>query len=153
MSESSSHTQPSPAASAAQGVSALLNHFWRPALSILGLILIVLLVWPLLQWAVFDAYWAGSDGSACPDKAGACWPFIAERFDQLMYGAYPEAQRWRVNLGLTIGLIMMVPILIPRIAGKAIWVSLFIFVYKLSLIGWSYIKSMVITNYATFKII
>ena len=131
MSESSSHIQPSPTVSAARGFSTLLSRIWRPTLSILGLILIILLVWPALQWAVFDAYWTGSDGSACPDKAGACWPFIAERFDQLIYGAYPEAQRWRVNLGLAIGLVLMAPIMIPRIAGKAIWVSLFIFVYPL----------------------
>ena len=105
------------------------SRLWRPALSTVGLLLIVLLLWPFLQWAVIDAYWSGTGGSACPDKAGACWPFIAERFDQLMYGAYPAAERWRVNLGLGLGLILMVPIMIPRIAGQAIWVGLFILVY------------------------
>lgn len=116
-------------ASTAADIPALLQRAWRPALSLLGLALIVLLVWPVLQWAVIDAYWTGTGGSACPDKSGACWPFIAERFDQLMYGAYPEAERWRVNLGLAIGMVLMVPIMIPRIKRKAIWVSLFIFVY------------------------
>jgi general L-amino acid transport system permease protein len=106
-----------------------LRQLWRPALSAVGLLLIVLLIWPFLQWAVIDAYWSGSGGSACPDKSGACWPFIAERFDQLMYGAYPSAERWRVNLGLGLGLVLMVPIMIPRLAGKVIWVSLFILVY------------------------
>jgi general L-amino acid transport system permease protein len=107
----------------------LAGRIWRPALSVAGLLLIVLLIWPFLQWAVIDAYWSGTGGSACPDKSGACWPFIAERFDQLMYGAYPEAERWRVNLGLGLGLALMVPIMIPRLAFKAIWVGLFILVY------------------------
>jgi len=133
MSEPSSLQPSSPAPvttpAAALDLPALLQRIWRPALSLLGLSLIVLLVWPLLQWAVIDAYWTGSGGSACPDKSGACWPFIAERFDQLMYGAYPAAERWRVNLGLAIGLMLMVPIMIPRITGKVIWVCLFIGVY------------------------
>lgn len=105
------------------------QRLWRPALSTVGLLLILLLIWPFLQWSVFDAYWTGTGGSACPDKSGACWPFIAERFDQLMYGAYPEAERWRVNLGLGLGLALLVPIMLPRMTHKAVWIGLFILVY------------------------
>lgn len=107
----------------------LITRFWRPAISLLGLMVAAVLLWPVLQWTVIDAYWSGTGGSACPDKAGACWPFIAQRFDQLMYGGYPEAERWRVNVGLAIGLALMVPIMIPRVKGKAIWITLFIAVY------------------------
>ncbi len=122
------------ATSANRGISGSVSRgwarrLWRPALSTLGLLLIALLIWPFLQWAVIDAYWSGTGGSACPDKSGACWPFIAERFDQLMYGAYPAAERWRVNLGLGLGLLLMVPIMIPRMAHKAVWIGLFILVY------------------------
>lgn len=107
----------------------LITRFWRPAISLLGLMVAAVLLWPVLQWTVIDAYWSGTGGSACPDKAGACWPFITQRFDQLMYGGYPEAERWRVNVGLAIGLALMVPIMIPRVKGKAIWITLFIAVY------------------------
>ncbi len=125
MPDTAQHTAPSSSAAPLRG------RLWRPAISLAGGLLIVLALWPLLQWAVIDAYWSGSGGSACPDKSGACWPFIAERLDLLMYGAYPEAERWRVNLGLALGLALMVPILIPRVAGKAIWVTLFITVYPM----------------------
>jgi general L-amino acid transport system permease protein len=102
---------------------------WRPLLSLVGLVLIGVLLWPMLQWAIIDAYWTGSGGNSCPDKSGACWPFIAERFGQLMYGAYPAAERWRVNLGLALGLCLLVPIMIPRVSAKSVWVILFVAVY------------------------
>jgi general L-amino acid transport system permease protein len=112
-----------------QGLRMLLGGYLRPALSFFGLGIVVMLMWPVLEWAVIDAYWTGSGGDACPDTSGACWPFIAERFDQLMYGAYPLSERWRVNLGLAIGLCLLVPIMVPRVSAKAVWVILFIAVY------------------------
>ena len=33
-------------------------------------------------------------------KDGARWIFIIEKFDQFMYGFYPEAEHWRPNLVL-----------------------------------------------------
>ena len=105
------------------------SNIWRSALSVLGLALMALLLWPVLDWAIISAYWGGSGGGACPDTSGACWPFIAERFGQLMYGAYPLAERWRVNLGLAIGLCLLVPIMLPRVSAKAVWVVLFITAY------------------------
>ena len=110
-----------------------LARYGRPALSVGGMALALLLLWPLLQWALFDAYWTGSGEGACPDKSGACWPFIAERFDQLMYGAYPEAERWRVNLGLLLGLALLVPVMAPIkfswLPRKSVWITLFVTAY------------------------
>ena len=112
-----------------------LKRWVRPALSLAGLIVALALLWPLLQWALVDAYWTGTGEAACPDKSGACWPFIAERFGQLMYGAYPEAERWRVNLGLLTGLALLIPILVPfksgLLARKSLWITLFVTAYPL----------------------
>ena len=36
-------------------------------------------------------------------QVGACWPFIAAKFEQFMYGFYPDDQRWRVNLTFVLG--------------------------------------------------
>ena len=77
---------------------------------------------------MLDAYWTGTGRGACPDKSGACWPFIAQRFDQLLYRAYPVAERWRVNLGLAIGGCLLVPIILPRVPSKAVWIGLFFLV-------------------------
>lgn len=57
---------------------------------------------PVLNWGLFSANWVGQTRDAClpplgnPD--GACWVFIRVRFDLLMYGFYPQAERWRVVL-------------------------------------------------------
>ena len=57
---------------------------------------------PILNWGLFSANWIGQTRDAClppqgnPD--GACWVFIRVRFDLLMYGFYPLAERWRVVL-------------------------------------------------------
>lgn len=106
-----------------------LRDYIRPALSVLGLGLAALALWPVLDWALFDAYWLGSGADACPDRSGACWPFIAERFGQLVYGAYPPAERWRVNLGLLTGVLLLALIMVPRVPRKATWIGVFITLY------------------------
>ena len=35
---------------------------------------------------------------------GACWTFIKVRFDQFIYGFYPEPERWRADLTVALGL-------------------------------------------------
>ena len=45
----------------------------------------------------------GKDRTACLAEnaghaVGACWPYIQAKFTQFIYGFYPEAERWRVNL-------------------------------------------------------
>ncbi len=41
------------------------------------------------------------DRNQCNDQ-GACWTFIGANFNKFMYGFYPEAERWRVNLILIV---------------------------------------------------
>ena len=72
-------------------------------LTLLALYLLWLLVPPLVRFVFVDAVWTGTDRDAClPEKAGhavgACWPFIWAKLPQLIYGFYPDAERWRVNL-------------------------------------------------------
>src|SRR5687767_7240379 len=56
-----------------------------------------------IDWAILDATWFGTTREPCNtpegvDKEGACWTMVNARFQQFMYGFYPEGQRWRVNL-------------------------------------------------------
>ena len=44
---------------------------------------------------------------------------------QFIYGFYPEAERWRVNLTFVLAAILLVPLLIPRLPGKGLNASLF----------------------------
>ncbi len=95
-----------PAPPSETGIIGWLHHnlfsSWLNALMTLaGLTVLAWTVPPFLQWAVFKANWLGDAQTACmaPDgnPDGACWVFIKVRFGMLMYGFYPELQRWRID--------------------------------------------------------
>jgi general L-amino acid transport system permease protein len=76
------------------------NLFSSPLNSLMTLAIIYLAVPHLasvIQWAFIDADWVGNSRDACTSD-GACWVFINNRFSQLIYGFYPEPERWRVNI-------------------------------------------------------
>lgn len=64
--------------------------------TVLTVALLVVLVPPLLRWFVTDAVFFGQSRKVC--GAGACWAFVTDRIDMFLYGRYPAAERWRVNL-------------------------------------------------------
>jgi general L-amino acid transport system permease protein len=112
----------------------LFNGFGNSALTVLCLVLLAALVWPTFRFLLVDAVWEGADRSAClPEtvgrEVGACWPFIAAKFDQLMYGFYPADQRWRVNLTYWVGALLLAPLLVPRIPYKLANAVLFFAVF------------------------
>ena len=79
-------------------------------LTILSLTIIYFVFLPLFDWLFIQAQWIGSTPKDCPDKSAACWPFIWARFDQFVYGLYPETERWRINLGVILGLLCSMPV-------------------------------------------
>jgi general L-amino acid transport system permease protein len=96
------------------------------ALTLLGLWICYEVVAAIANWAIFHATWTGADGSACGrENAGACWPFVAAKFGQFMYGRYPDAERWRVNLTYALALAGLVPLAVPQIPGK-LWSALYL---------------------------
>ncbi|MBV9456626.1 MAG: amino acid ABC transporter permease, partial [Bradyrhizobium sp.] len=108
----------------------LLNSPTNILLTILGALLIWFTVVPALRFLLVDAVWHGSDRNACLEQnaghaVGACWPYIAAKFDQLIYGFYPVAERWRVNLTFLLGALLLLPLLIPRLPAKGLNASLF----------------------------
>ena len=94
-------------------------------ITILGALLLWFTVGPALKFMVIDAVWTGKDRDACLSEkvgrtVGACWPFVSAKLNQFIYGFYPEAERWRVNLTFLLAAILLVPMLIPRLPGKGI---------------------------------
>lgn len=104
---------------------------------VLGGLLIDLLI-PLVNWMFINAVWDGADRTACAtqqqggampnDWNGACWAFVKANFWQFIYGRYPDAEKWRVNLLAAIVLIINIPLLMPSVRHKFInaLISLFI---------------------------
>ena len=104
----------------------LFSSWINSALTLLGLWLAAKIVWGFVDWAAIRAVYTGEDGSACArEGAGACWPFITHKFGLFMYGRYPDAERWRVNLTYALALAGLVPLMIPRIGGKR-WLTLYL---------------------------
>jgi general L-amino acid transport system permease protein len=117
---------PRPSVGAVGWLRANLFSSWsNTLLTVLGLWLIYSVVTGVLDWAVVSAVWTGEDGRACSVQgAGACWPFITAKFGQFMYGRYPDAERWRVDLTYSLALAGLVPLMMPSIPGKK-WSALY----------------------------
>jgi len=84
--------------------------------AILSLIVIFILIKyipPLLNWLFFEANFLGSTKKDCTGD-GACWVFVRVWFNRFMYGMYPDAEQWRINISfiallVSIGSIFVLP--------------------------------------------
>jgi general L-amino acid transport system permease protein len=114
----------------------LFNSVPNSVLTVLSAAVLVALIWPTVKFLLIDAVWTGADRTACLAETvgrpvGACWPFIAAKFNQLMYGFYPESEQWRVLVTYALGLVLLVPLLIPRVPCKRLNAVLFFIVFPL----------------------
>jgi general L-amino acid transport system permease protein len=84
----------------------LFSSWINAALTILAVYLLIILVPPLVEWAVLHANFQGKDRTICDaNKDGACWTFIKVRFLQIMFGLYYGAnpdQVWRPVLAFVL---------------------------------------------------
>ncbi len=100
--------------------------------SLLTALTFLFILWTLpglIDWAFISAVWVGSNRDVCianPD--GACWAFVASRFGQFLYGFYPDAERWRVNLGFITLIVAATPLFFDRTPGKK-WFVLFLLLF------------------------
>jgi general L-amino acid transport system permease protein len=108
----------------------LFSNWFNTLLTLLAIYLVWLIVPPLLQWAVFQADWTGTTRADCTSE-GACWVFIKQRFDQFMYGFYPEELRWRVDLTVWLVVIGAAPLFVPMMPRKALYGLVFLVAYPL----------------------
>jgi general L-amino acid transport system permease protein len=108
----------------------LFNSPTNALLTVLGALLIWFTVVPALRFLLVDAVWHGADRNTCLEQnaghaVGACWPYVAAKIDQFIYGFYPEPERWRVNLTFLLAAILLLPLLIPRLPAKGLNATLF----------------------------
>lgn len=105
-------------------------------LTLVGALLLWFTIVPSVKFLMVDAVWSGKDRTACLTEnagfaVGACWPYIQAKLPQLIYGFYPEAERWRVNLALILAAALLLPLLIPRLPAKGLNAGLFFFAFPL----------------------
>ena len=97
-------------------------------LTVAALYLVVTALPPLLNWAFFSADFVGESRDAC-DSGGACWVFVNARFSTFMYGFYPAAQAWRVDLIFGTLLLLMSPLFFKGFRYKLQLGGFILFVY------------------------
>ncbi len=102
------------------------NLFPTPIQSVLTVVMggiAAYIAWLVLDWAVIHAVFVGETGEACRGEGrqeGACWAMAGARFGQWIYGFYPIAERWRVNIVFVVGILALVPMLIPSLPFKTV---------------------------------
>ena len=80
------------------------NNF-NAILSLLIIFIIIKSLPPLLSWFIIDASFAGDSKDVC-SGTGACWTYIKVWLNRFMYGMYPNAEQWRINLSfISLGLL------------------------------------------------
>ena len=98
--------------------------------TLFGIFILYKLIPPAIEWAFIDATWVADTREECKgegSKGGACWAFIANRFDQTMYGFYPPLERWRPNLAGIMLVLLTIPLFIEKTPKKA-WLGGFILI-------------------------
>jgi general L-amino acid transport system permease protein len=120
--------EPPPAAGEGSFAATRARLLERPAsvaLTVISAVIIAFIVWPAIRFLLIDAVWDGTSRADClretvGREVGACWPFIKAKLPQLMYGFYPESERWRVDLTYALGAALLVPLLLPRAPYKGL---------------------------------
>ena len=73
------------------------SNWFNAILTLLIIFALIQNIPPLLNWLFFDANFVGETKEECTGS-GACWIFIKIWFPRLIYGLYPNAEIWRINL-------------------------------------------------------
>jgi len=88
----------------------------------------------ILDWAVFNAVFIADNRRQCMDISpdGACWAGVISWFNGLIYGRFPLEEQWRVNSGVLLGLVWLLPLMSQRVALRNFillsWIGLYPFV-------------------------
>ncbi len=99
-------------------------------LTVLGIAIVLWILPQVINWAFIHAVWTGPDRTVCTTAAqggiqpdgwtGACWAFVNAKFGQFMFGTYPIEERWRPILVAILFVVLLVPMLIPRVPRKGL---------------------------------
>ncbi len=87
------------------------------AITLILVLIATLALPPLLRWAVIDAQWIADPEGGC-NRVGACWYFVRVKMQQFMYGFFPAAEQWRVNIVFLIGVLGLGALMIPWKKGS-----------------------------------
>ena len=92
---------------------------------LLGLVFFKMLLF-FVDWAVLNSTWTGT-AQECRDRSGACWSFIREKAQFILFGYYPGEEQWRACVLIFAFLFLFIISQFKRFWGKALllsWITL-----------------------------
>jgi general L-amino acid transport system permease protein len=108
----------------------LFNSIGNTILTLFSIVLIYSAASGLFSFALGSAIFEGTGGADCRiEGSGACWPYIGDRFNFMIYGFYPETDYWRPNLVFAVGSTLLFLLATPQIPGKMVSGILFLVVF------------------------
>jgi general L-amino acid transport system permease protein len=106
----------------------LFSGWFNTLLTLVGLWLLWVTVPPFLDFVLVDAVWTGDNRRVCATEQqggiqpngwfGACWAYVGAYLETFIYGRYPAAERWRVDLVFLLFVAGLAPMLIPSAPYK-----------------------------------
>ncbi|MEX3009393.1 amino acid ABC transporter permease [Hoeflea sp. TYP-13] len=106
----------------------LFSNWVNSVLTILVIYILYVIIPPLISFAFVESVWTGANREACATEAqgglrpdgwfGACWAYTDAYFNQFIYGRYPDAEQWRVNIVFVMFFGGLAPLLIPSVPFK-----------------------------------
>ena len=103
------------------------NNF-NAILTLITIFILIKSIPPLLNWFILDANFIGNSKDDCTGD-GACWVFIKVWFNRFMYGLYPNAEQWRINIAfLILFVVVAVSFFVPE-KLKKYFILFLIFIY------------------------
>lgn len=110
------------------------NSIGNSVLTLCVAVVLFYLVKHILDWAVFNAVFVAENRRQCMALSadGACWAGVISWFNGLIYGRFPMDEQWRVNVGVLLGLVWLLPLMSKRIPLRNFillsWIGLYPFV-------------------------
>ncbi|MEC9434989.1 MAG: amino acid ABC transporter permease [Pseudomonadota bacterium] len=109
----------------------LFSSVFNGVLTVLAALVIVMAVPALIQWAFIDAVWEAGSLAECREIAAAngvegpfaCWAVINERFNQFLFGFYPNELFWRPTLAFLLMFVAIAPVLFNKLPRQMLWFS------------------------------
>ena len=109
----------------------LFSSVFNSVLTIVTLFVIYITVKDMWVWGIQDAVWVAENRRECFKISvdGACWAGVITWMDNIFYGRYPREELWRINLGLVLLFVWMVPLWLPRVKAKVLIGVTTVFLY------------------------
>lgn len=125
-----------PAPRIERGVVGWLHHnlfcgWFNSALSLVTLLALLYALSAAFGFFIADATFSGTAREDCLPHSGVCYPYLAANLNFFIYGFYPEAERWRVDLAALTGAAAIAIFLTPAFLWRRFAAFSFFIVFPL----------------------